>query len=284
VFRGSPADQSRWHTGRVGGSSGGTQARGEFEARRRRPRFGHAGSAGRVHALLRTHLRLGEHEANEVLVEEELMRAFGASRTSVREAMAMLVTQGFLVRRPRHGTSVVDQVSVAHLNAPFPFAAGERGWGALVRQLSHQSITATVALQMLLETQSPKVEVFEQQLSRSGRPFAIRIMYIPSEFLPGEVDESSLGIAAPGDHWSVDFENVFGTPARQIDSTVEAAAADRWVADGLNVSLGDPVLSRETIMRGVDNRIRTLSYTYYRANVVALTVTERNLDNQTARE
>jgi DNA-binding GntR family transcriptional regulator len=247
----------------------------EFEERRRLAREHQVSSPGRVHSLIRTQLRLGEHKRDESLVEEELMRTLGASRTAVRRAMDMLEEEGLIVRRPRHGTRVVSELIPVALTDMFPLSAGPRDRGVFIRQLTHRRIAASLALRGMLETDSPSISVFEQEIQRFGIPVALRIVYVPSEFLPDEVDETVLGHSVAADDWAGDFKHLFGVELAQIESTVEAAGADRWVARGLGVPEQSPVLVWEATMRGADERVRLLGYTYYRGDLMVLTVTNR---------
>lgn len=63
-------------------------------------------SARQAYAYIKERVIGGEYTAGARLTEEQLAQDLGTSRTPVREAMRMLVAEGFLYFKPNHGTFV----------------------------------------------------------------------------------------------------------------------------------------------------------------------------------
>ncbi|MCW2937527.1 MAG: hypothetical protein JWN00_512 [Actinomycetia bacterium] len=65
----------------------------------------------RLHAEIRRRIIHGEYPAGLRLAEEELARQYRVSRTSVREALRVLASEGFVTVRPYFGTFVAEMTA-----------------------------------------------------------------------------------------------------------------------------------------------------------------------------
>lgn len=102
--------------------------RGMYE----RLRLDRSSTVDRVVDALRTAMFAGELEPGTPMREQPLAEALGVARSTIREAMAMLVTEGLAVREPNKGVSVamLHPPAVADIGrARFVLeSAGLRAW------------------------------------------------------------------------------------------------------------------------------------------------------------
>jgi DNA-binding GntR family transcriptional regulator len=95
-------------------------------------RVDRSSTVDRVVDALRSALFAGELEPGTPLREQPLAAALGVARSTIREAMALLVTEGLAVREPNKGVSVASlrPVEVADIcRARFVLeSAGMRAW------------------------------------------------------------------------------------------------------------------------------------------------------------
>jgi len=255
-------------------------ARAAHESVRRARRQVGFSSATRVQSLIRAELRSGELRPDDQLVEDDLMRRYSASRSAVRDALQVLAAEGMVTRRPRHGTNVRYGMGAVALQEMFPLASGRRTDRVTVMPGTQQVISAPPALAHRLETADTRLLRYEQLITLWDMPATARTCYIPLEHLPDPLPSNVVGVSAEPDGWDRDFEELFGLPLAEIVSTVEATTADASTAADLGVLEGAPILAWEALLRGADGRPRILAYTYYRAEMIALTMTERKLPGQ----
>ena len=97
-----------------------------------RLRVDRSSTVDRVADALRSALFAGDLEPGTPLREQQLAAALGVARSTIREAMAMLVTEGLAVREPNKGVSVatLQPSAVADIcKARFVLeSAGMRAW------------------------------------------------------------------------------------------------------------------------------------------------------------
>jgi DNA-binding GntR family transcriptional regulator len=95
-------------------------------------RVDRSSTVDRVADALRSALFAGDLEPGTPLREQQLAAALGVARSTIREAMAMLVTEGLAIREPNKGVSVaiLRPSAVADIcNARFVLeSAGMRAW------------------------------------------------------------------------------------------------------------------------------------------------------------
>lgn len=85
--------------------------------------------AEQIEQFLINAIMQGKYEPGQRLVENELLREFGVSRSPIREAFLSLVKSGLLVSVPRNGT-YVKEVTVKDIREKFPVRAYLEGFAA----------------------------------------------------------------------------------------------------------------------------------------------------------
>jgi DNA-binding GntR family transcriptional regulator len=85
--------------------------------------------AEQIEQFLISAIMQGKYKPGQRLVENELLREFGVSRSPIREAFLSLVKSGLLVSIPRSGTYVKD-VTEKDIREKFPVRAHLEGFAA----------------------------------------------------------------------------------------------------------------------------------------------------------
>lgn len=244
---------------RTGSRSIDTHGASEAAFRRAHPRDTSAlqKSPRRVHSLLRSGIYSGTIEPDEKLSEEELVREFGASRNSVREALAMLADEGLVTRTTRVGTVVVGHITsltVDGMGAP----ADDTDDTSRHRQLDSAVVPSTRTLRAALATDSDTVQMTEFLIYRDGRPFTLYTSY-------QRVGASPIPFDRYGPGWTIAaaFEASYGAPLAHIDTHLSAVACEARTSRKLRVAEGTPTLLRARLLADAGGEHREYSFAYF---------------------
>ncbi|MGF7238471.1 MAG: GntR family transcriptional regulator [Frankia sp.] len=237
--------------------------------RRRHLRVGTQTSRRRAYDLLRAGIRAGVVE--EQLIEDALTRALWTSRNAVRDALQMLVEEGLVSRRPRHGTNVVRRIASVPLQELMPPPTGRPGEaGVRVRQMETRTVPISGIVANRLATSQEFVTLSEQLIFIDDEAVCLRTAYMVTDLTPAEA-EKSLGVIDATHIPSAEaFKLFFGVPMGEVESTIEAIPGERDACRALGMVTGAPVLFRESIHRDVNGRPRMLLYAHYRGDRIAL--------------
>ncbi len=172
--------------------------------------------------------------------EQALTEAYGVSRGTVRQALALLEREGLLVRiRGRGSFRAFPEDSPAHLEIAERLAQiiRKKGRGS---EISHLSITlvpcpAEIADHLQIP-HGTKVRKVVRIRSLNGKPFAYCESYLRTDLVPPffkrDYKTSLSDLVQHTLHVHVE--------SKYCDAI--AAAADRTVADALEIPLGSPIL------------------------------------------
>ncbi|WP_324717458.1 GntR family transcriptional regulator [Carboxydochorda subterranea] len=232
-----------------------------------------------LHQALRRRITEGEWKPGFRLPgERELMRLFGVSRTTVRQALDALEADGLIERRHGQGTFVASQPVLAHLAVlrGFTEELREQGLPFEVRVLQAGCVPAPPEAARALGIE-PGEEVV--QISRvvwlGGEP----LFTDDSFLLPAQ---GRLVASAEPDLTIYSALESIGYPVASGEQTVEAAPAGAAEADRLRVRRGRPVLLIRRVARLVDGtpvEFRRVAYRgdryRYRITLVRTARTER---------
>jgi len=144
--------------------------------------------------LLRSHIVTGQWRVGDRLpAERELCEAFGLSRTTVREAIESLVSDGLLRREKGKGTFVAEpKIMEGLLGNPIGFtdAMAEQGYQVETKVLRFEVVTAPADLASELRlTPDEPVTVLERLRFVLGLPILVVTSYLPERLCPGLVGE-----------------------------------------------------------------------------------------------
>jgi len=165
----------------------------------------HSGSTPiyvRLANYYRLQIKSGElPEGAKMIPEEEICQVLGISRTTVRQAMNLLVEQGLLVRYRGKGTYVSQKKYSRSFNHLYNFSSDMEAMGVTPSSSTlKQEIIGVqgTAVQTALELPDDKASAFHLKRIRmaDGQPVLIEDTYIPSFLCPGierhDFEKSSL--------------------------------------------------------------------------------------------
>lgn len=216
-------------------------------------------------------------EGEEIPSDEELAKTHGVSRPTVRRAIQELVDEGYLERRPYHGTIVCpSRIEQAYTSVLRSFND---------EMLQNDHIPKTRVINARLDRASKRVasqleiedgaRVFKLVRLRyaDGHPNVIVQTYVPLDVYPGiaKVDFRSKSLYA--------FFEDCSKPVVVANRRLEIDLADPNMAALLDIPQGDPVYRFSTTARIESGRIVEYSLATYRgrSNVFAFETTSTRL-------
>ncbi|MBO3089604.1 GntR family transcriptional regulator [Cellulomonas dongxiuzhuiae] len=244
-------------------------------------------SPRRAYEQLRSAIRSGRLLDGRAFDEQRLVDELGASRNSVRSALQHLTREGLLERRTKTGTQVRHpfmRIPIGEL-LPSDVTVPGRYPQVVVHDLGSRVSTPDPEVETELET-GRDVLVMEHVGLFGGTPAYHRIAYLPLHDPPEVVLARVAALHEQLLCFAASFRSIFGCPAGEWKASVEAVAADAVLAAHLTVPERSPVLLRELVLRDSAGRVRDLSFTHFRGDMVAIGSTSharpvarrRNLD------
>jgi GntR family transcriptional regulator len=224
-----------------------------------------AGSdARRLRDLLRSHILHGGHPDGRLPSEPELIREYRASRTAVREALALLREEGLVERLRGVGThavchAVTTRLAEAHgIAAPDPREAVAHE--VRVRVLDRSALAApdAVAERLGVPAGSPCLR-YEYLSLRDGQPVFVATNYT---LLPE--GERLLQVPFRTDWYALLSDA--GLTVGQSEFLIGSGLADPTTAPLLGLAPGSPVMLLEQTIRDVDGRPWDLAFVAIRSD------------------
>lgn len=195
--------------------------------------------------LLRREISAGSYAPGaQIPSEHELMRRFGVSRATVRQALGDLVVEGLLTKRQGKGTFVAEpklEEDLAGIQT-FNRQMAERGLTTTVKVLSQFWLPATTRERELFGL-APEDRTFRviRLISVQSEPVFIESWEIPEVRCPGLLELDL----------SVFFNEIlrgrYHLPVDREVKYLEPAVADEFEASQLGIRKGQPVLIIERI-------------------------------------
>ena len=204
-------------------------------------------------------------EGTTIPTEIELAQAYGVSRPTVRQALQILASEGFLEKRRKRGT-VVTHPKVSQRGFTMELASFEDAMRLAGRMPSTKVLTfrrerAGEAVQEALEL-SPGDEVYKLVRLRyaDGEPNVFVESYIPYALYPGldqyDFDTKSLYAAM----------SECGKQVMRARRHLEAIKAGGATAALLDVEPGDPLIVFHSVARDADGTAVEYSVATYRGD------------------
>jgi GntR family transcriptional regulator len=196
-----------------------------------------------LYDILRQKIAGGEWQPHEAIPSErELESLYNVSRTTVRQAINLLVTEGFLYREHGRGTFVARpklQHSL-HLLTSFTDDMRQRGLKPGQRLLSLEHVEPSAWIRQQLDLPPEMSEVLKVERLRLGddEPIGLHVAYLP---LDGGQALSAHDLDEAGSLYEL-LESRFNLIPVEADETLEATAADEREARLLQVPVGSPLL------------------------------------------
>jgi GntR family transcriptional regulator len=247
-------------------------------------------STRRTYEQLRSVIRAGLATRASNLEELTISQDFGASRNSVRLALAMLVQDGLISRAPRRGTVLTNhlvQFSIPHIPprdySPTPDQEAD---GLDVISLQDGVIPTPGVIRKLLGTDADFVLTFVQLGFAGDQPVFQRTGVVPLHVEPAAFFErlhSLIGVSTPerklpsdrylaarDEDFTGEFTTLFDAPFGATHNRVEALDADVRTAKLLQLEPGAPVLCRQQFTLDATGAVREYTFTHFRGDRTTL--------------
>jgi GntR family transcriptional regulator len=196
--------------------------------------------------------------------EEELIREFNVSRTTIRATIQNLVRRGLVEIRRGRGTFVASPRMVQELTELTGFVEDMRllGRTPTARVLSREVVPADhlVADRLAIAAGTPVVRIRRVRLG-DGVPLSFDETYLPEE----------LGRKVMADDLATEpiftlLEERYDTPLLEAEYEMEAAAAEPAVAMALEIPTGSPIFLIDRTSYALGRRPVDYERLHYRAS------------------
>ncbi len=176
--------------------------------------------------------------------ESALMKSFGVSRITIRQALRDLHNEGLVFSAQGKGTFVSKPKAVQNVQRlqGFGEAMAAQGYEATARLLSIQECRPSkpVAAALALPRGDAVVEVKRvRYLNREP-------VSLESSYFPLDIGRRLFGQELSGDIFPM-LENRFGIPLGAADIAIDATLCDEETQHHLNLRLGEPILRVERL-------------------------------------
>ncbi len=215
--------------------------------------------------ILRSQINALEYKPKDMLpTEDELIRLFGISRTTVRQALQVLMTEGLIVRVAGRGTFVAEENRPRQRDWSVESLEGILGSGyeTKLRFLGQARVPASDGVGQSLGvppgTQIAKLRKVELV---NGKPFFHITLYLPvdlAEKIPLELIEQRPVFLL--------IEEYCGCRIQEARQWVDASLASAEVARHLKLKPGDPVLLVERHFLDTTGRVVEVAIDHYRTD------------------
>ncbi|MEU2123996.1 GntR family transcriptional regulator [Nocardia niwae] len=225
-----------------------------------------ADQARRVADILRHQLHAGAFDG-ALPSEQELAAEYGASRNTVRDALALLKDEGLIDRAPKVGTRVGTRKYDHGLDALLGLQETFKGHGTVrneVRAAMHVAAPPAVARKLGLAP-GERVVYLERLRYLADLPLSLDLTYltpdIGTEVLGHDLEHTDVFVL---------LERISGHSLGSADLALEAVPADPHTASTLEVPGGAPLLMLERLTRLDDGRPVDLEYIRMRGDRITM--------------
>jgi GntR family transcriptional regulator len=206
-----------------------------------------------LHRILAEKITQGTYQPGDMMpTEQQLQEIYDVSRTTVRQAMQALETEGRVTRYRGRGT-FVSRPKIRHTPTEAPTLTDrfiEQGIPAGWRLISAEWLIPSSAVQSKLELDSSE-EVFRLRRLRleNNVPIGYHIAYVSPKFSDA-IDDSAFSSGGSLRYLNAG-EALVGSTADRI---LEAVAANNEEAELLDVELNTPMLLIRRTVRSVNGK------------------------------
>lgn len=222
--------------------------------------------------LLRKLIAEEDYQNGKLLPNEvELAKMLAISRTTLRQAINKLVFEGLLVRKKRKGTKVSQATVSSKSNNWLSFSQEMKLRGITIKnyELHVTWVIPDEHIANFFEiAANQKVLKMERVRGKADGPFVYFISYFhPRIGLTGDEDFKRPLYEL--------LEHDYSAIATLSKEEISAHAAEQWIAEKLQIKVGEPVLFRKRFV--FDQGERPLEYNlgYYKADSFVYTVESR---------
>jgi hypothetical protein len=140
-----------------------------------------------------------------------------------------------------------------------------------LRTIEHSLVASSPLIRIRMGEAATTVSMLEQLGTLDDQPLFVRVSYhLAEEFTTlSQLARDPEFVSTPIELEEA-FRLHFGKELGRRQSTVEAVRSDNRTAMSLRVPVGSPMMLREMVLSDVDDVVRELSFTHFRADRVAL--------------
>jgi len=217
-----------------------------------------------IKEALKQRILEGDYVTHERLPSEsELMKVFGVSRITVRQALRDLHTEGLVFSVQGKGTFVSRPKAVQDIQRL-------QGFGEAMTPQGYETSARVIGVQ---ETRAPADVADALEINRGSKVIELtRIRYLNREpisidnsFFPIDIGQKLLGRDMTQDVFPL-LENEFGIGLGHADLKIEAVSATDEIAKQLNVDTGSSVLRIQRLVFSSDGKPIDFEYLSYRGD------------------
>lgn len=218
-----------------------------------------------VEENLREMIESGKWKAGDILPpEKELQAVYQVSRTTIRQALDLLVRKGMLIRIPGRGTFVIKNKIVHYVGKITSFSEEmlSRGIKPGTKILEFRKVVPPPFISRDLGIKEGSFAVLLKRLRfANDEPVAISEIYLPEDLVPGFLEE---GLREESLYNFL--EKRYGIVFGETLETVEATSIVGREAKLLKVTEGTPGLVVGRISYADTGRVIERAYTLYRGD------------------
>ena len=222
-----------------------------------------------IEEQLKEMIKLPEYKKGKKLPNEiDLARQIGVSRCTMRQAINKMVFEGLLIRKKGIGTVVADTAFTSKARNWLSFSQEMKAMGIEVKnfELFIGWVKPTEELCLFFNvSEDTKVLKLERLRGSLDGPFVYFISYFnPRIGMTGNEDFSR-------PLYDI-LEKDYNTIAKLSKEEISAKAADKFLAEKLEVKTGFPILKRKRFVYGPGERPVEWNVGYYRADSFVYTI------------
>ncbi len=218
-----------------------------------------------IREILRQRILDGTYQPHQQMPSEsELIKAFGVSRITIRQALSDLQRAGQIFKIHGKGTYVSKPKAFQNIGQL-------QGFGEAMSRMGYETFSQVVSIKTMAAGRSvgPKLKVKEREpvteLRRlrylNREPISLDVTYV-TKALGERLAKEDL---AHRDIFLI-LENDYGLSLGQADLQIEAMLADESLARLLKVEAGAPVLRIERLTFTADGKPLDYEHLYYRGD------------------
>ena len=199
-----------------------------------------------VYTEIKQKIKNGSYKVGSLLpTEPELEKLFGVSRTTVRKAISLLSSEGYLNVRQGKGTKVLDISTTQNLNTITSVTESlqQKGYTVTTHGMCIERIQAPVFISEIMEIPSDTDVYHVQRVQLAdGIPISIMENYLKASLVPGleQYVNSFIGLYSF-------LEKKYNIILKDATETISAFAASFTDSQILGIPLGTPLLQTKRI-------------------------------------
>lgn len=222
--------------------------------------------------LLREKIASREYRpGDQIPSESKLVRSYGVSRMTVRQAIAGLEEEGLVRKEPGRGTFVREGAVAFSGDLELDRSIEDlismgQATSVQLLELSETDASPREARDLKIPEDSPVIRCRRLRL-HDDKPYCYIVNHMPTE----------IGGRIPERNWQRGsvlkfIEEELGIPLRIAKQRVRATLADASLAQSLNVRIGAPLLLVDYHIRTDKDRPVEMAELYYRSDLYAFTL------------